>query len=70
MMFLQMTTKEKMDTLDSLYCAPMGKTAEDYGFVAEVEELMAHGDEDALSARSTRCDRLHEDSLESLTRAP
>ena len=33
-----------MDTLDSLYCAPMGKTAEDYGFVAEVEELMAHGE--------------------------
>jgi hypothetical protein len=39
-----MTTKEKMDTLDRLYCAPMGKTAYDYGFVAEMEELMAHGD--------------------------
>ncbi len=44
MMFLQMTTKEKMDTLNGLYCAPMGLTAEDYGFVAEVEELMANGD--------------------------
>ena len=33
-----------MDTLNSIYCAPMGLTAEDYGFVAEVEELMAHGD--------------------------
>ena len=43
-MFLQMTTKEKMDTLNGLYCAPMGKTAEDYGFVAEMEELMSNGD--------------------------
>ena len=43
-MFLQMTTKEKMDTLNGLYCAPMGLTAEDYAFVAEMEELMAHGD--------------------------
>ena len=43
-MFLQMTTKEKMDTLNGLYCAPMGLTAEDYGFVAEMEELMANGD--------------------------
>ena len=39
-----MTTKEKMDTLNSIYCDPMGLTAEDYGFVAEVEELMSHGD--------------------------
>ena len=39
-----MTTKEKMDTLNGLYCAPMGKTAEDYGFVAEMEELMSNGD--------------------------
>ena len=43
-MFLQMTTNEKMDTLNGLYCAPMGKTAEDYGFVAEMEELMSNGD--------------------------
>ena len=33
-----------MDTLNSVHCAPMGLTAEDYGFVAEVEELMSHGD--------------------------
>jgi hypothetical protein len=44
MMFLQMTTNEKLDTLNSIYCDPMGKTAEDYGFVAEMEELMSHGD--------------------------
>ena len=44
MMFLQATTKEKMDTLNGLYCAPKGLTAEDYGFVADVEELMAQGD--------------------------
>ena len=44
MMFLQATTKEKLDTLNSVHCAPKGLTAEDYGFVADVEELMAQGD--------------------------
>ena len=44
MMFLQMTTKEKLILLNSIYCTPLGLTAEDYGFVAEVEELTAHGD--------------------------
>ena len=43
-MFLQMTTKEKMDTLNGLYCVPKGQTAYDYGFVAEMEELTAQGD--------------------------
>ena len=42
-MFLQMTTKEKMDTLKNVHCAPMGKTAYDYAFVAEMEELMSNG---------------------------
>ena len=46
MSFLQATTKEKMDTLISIYCVPMGQTAYDYAFVAEMEELMAHGDGD------------------------
>ena len=46
MSFLRATTKEKLDTLKNVYCAPMGLTAYDYGFVAEMEELMAHGDGD------------------------
>ena len=44
MSFLQATTKEKLRTLDNIYCAPMGLTAEDYGFVAEMEELTANYD--------------------------
>ena len=44
MSFLKATTKEKLDTLKNVHCAPMGKTAYDYAFVAEMEELMAHND--------------------------
>ena len=44
MSFLKATTKEKLDTLKNVHCAPMGKTAYDYAFVAEMEELMANGD--------------------------
>ena len=39
-----MTTKEKLILLNSIYCTPLGLTASDYGFVAEMEELTAHGD--------------------------
>ena len=46
MMFLQMTTKEKMETLINVYCAPSGLTADDYAFVAEMEELTANYDGD------------------------
>ena len=38
-----MTTKEKLDTLNNVHCAPKGQTAYDYAFVAEVEELMSNG---------------------------
>ena len=39
-----MTTKEKLILLNSIYCTPLGLTASDYGFVADMEELTAHGD--------------------------